>query len=108
MTPCDDLRCPLSSLHGFALPLPCRRDSSVSGGFVFALFGHRRSTFGGPAADPTADVEGFDVQAKIALLTKLAFGATVPSESVREDLKRKEALFFGGGREEVVLLLGMT
>ncbi|CAM9641461.1 unnamed protein product, partial [Ascophyllum nodosum] len=33
-------------------------------------------------ADPTADVEGFDVQAKIALLTKLAFGATVSSDSV--------------------------
>jgi homoserine dehydrogenase len=29
-------------------------------------------------SDPTADVEGFDVQAKIALLVKLAFGATVP------------------------------
>jgi len=28
-------------------------------------------------ADPTADVEGHDVQAKIALLTKLAFGTTV-------------------------------
>eukprot|EP00612_Vaucheria_litorea_P006515 CAMPEP_0171474450 /NCGR_PEP_ID=MMETSP0946-20130122/2433_1 /TAXON_ID=109269 /ORGANISM="Vaucheria litorea, Strain CCMP2940" /LENGTH=439 /DNA_ID=CAMNT_0012004385 /DNA_START=81 /DNA_END=1400 /DNA_ORIENTATION=+ len=33
-------------------------------------------------ADPTADVEGHDVQAKIALLTKLAFGATVPVSSV--------------------------
>lgn len=39
------------------------------------------------AADPTADVEGLDVQAKIALLTKLAFGATVSSESV-SDLSR--------------------
>lgn len=29
-------------------------------------------------ADPTADVEGLDVQAKIALLVKLAFGKTVP------------------------------
>jgi homoserine dehydrogenase len=28
-------------------------------------------------ADPTADVEGHDVQAKIAILTKLAFGETV-------------------------------
>ena len=37
----------------------------------------------GAAADPTADVEGLDVQAKIALLAKLAFGATVSSESVR-------------------------
>ncbi|CAM9187290.1 unnamed protein product [Ectocarpus sp. 6 AP-2014] len=34
-------------------------------------------------ADPTADVEGFDVQAKIALLTKLAFGATVPSDLIQ-------------------------
>ncbi|CAM9202144.1 unnamed protein product [Choristocarpus tenellus] len=33
-------------------------------------------------ADPTADVEGFDVQAKIALLAKLAFGQNVPVESV--------------------------
>lgn len=37
------------------------------------------------AADPTADVEGLDVQAKIALLTKLAFGATVSADSVRLD-----------------------
>lgn len=29
-------------------------------------------------ADPTADVEGHDVRAKIALLAKLAFGPTVP------------------------------
>ncbi len=28
-------------------------------------------------ADPTADVEGFDVQAKIAILAKIAFGRTV-------------------------------
>eukprot|EP00611_Tribonema_gayanum_P019441 TRINITY_DN3364_c0_g1_i1.p1 TRINITY_DN3364_c0_g1~~TRINITY_DN3364_c0_g1_i1.p1 ORF type:complete len:478 (-),score=126.95 TRINITY_DN3364_c0_g1_i1:46-1479(-) len=33
-------------------------------------------------ADPTADVEGLDVQAKIALLAKLAFGATVPVDTV--------------------------
>eukprot|EP00596_Hydrurales_sp_CCMP1899_P003918 CAMPEP_0119039076 /NCGR_PEP_ID=MMETSP1177-20130426/8382_1 /TAXON_ID=2985 /ORGANISM="Ochromonas sp, Strain CCMP1899" /LENGTH=446 /DNA_ID=CAMNT_0007002507 /DNA_START=140 /DNA_END=1480 /DNA_ORIENTATION=- len=33
-------------------------------------------------ADPTADVEGFDVQAKIALLAKLAFGKTVPFQTV--------------------------
>eukprot|EP01040_Poterioochromonas_malhamensis_P004301 gene4301-4608_t len=29
-------------------------------------------------ADPTADVEGHDVQAKIAILAKLAFGQTIP------------------------------
>jgi len=33
-------------------------------------------------ADPTADVEGHDVQAKIALLAKLAFGVTVPVSSI--------------------------
>jgi hypothetical protein len=33
-------------------------------------------------SDPTADVEGHDVQAKIAILAKLAFGKTVPSETV--------------------------
>lgn len=33
-------------------------------------------------ADPTADVEGHDVQAKIALLAKLTFGKTVPWETV--------------------------
>ena len=33
-------------------------------------------------ADPTADVEGHDVQAKIALLAKLAFGKTVPWDTV--------------------------
>ena len=33
-------------------------------------------------ADPTADVEGHDVQAKIAILAKLAFGPTVPTEKV--------------------------
>ncbi|KAJ1450952.1 homoserine dehydrogenase-domain-containing protein [Pelagophyceae sp. CCMP2097] len=33
-------------------------------------------------SDPTADVEGHDVQAKIALLAKLAFGQTVPFDQV--------------------------
>ena len=33
-------------------------------------------------ADPTADVEGHDVQAKIAILSKLAFGVYVPFASV--------------------------
>uniref|UniRef100_A0A7S3JYH8 Homoserine dehydrogenase n=1 Tax=Aureoumbra lagunensis TaxID=44058 RepID=A0A7S3JYH8_9STRA len=33
-------------------------------------------------ADPTADVEGHDVCAKIAILAKLAFGITVPPEKV--------------------------
>jgi len=33
-------------------------------------------------ADPTADVEGHDVQAKAALMAKLAFGRTVPWETV--------------------------
>lgn len=37
------------------------------------------------------------MQAKIALLTKLAFGATVPSESVREGLRRNGG---DGGRGE--------
>lgn len=34
------------------------------------------------AADPTADVEGHDVQAKIALLAKLAFGQDVTLDKV--------------------------
>eukprot|EP01083_Nonionella_stella_P127418 385976_1 len=33
-------------------------------------------------ADPTADVEGHDVRAKIAIIAKLAFGSTVPVESI--------------------------
>ena len=33
-------------------------------------------------ADPTADVEGLDVQAKLALLTKLAFGKTVAPAAI--------------------------
>lgn len=33
-------------------------------------------------ADPTADVEGYDVQAKIALLAKLAFGQDVALDKV--------------------------
>jgi homoserine dehydrogenase len=33
-------------------------------------------------ADPTADVEGYDVRAKICLLAKLAFGVTVPPSEV--------------------------
>ncbi len=33
-------------------------------------------------ADPTADVEGHDVRAKIAIMAKLAFGTTVPVESI--------------------------
>jgi homoserine dehydrogenase len=33
-------------------------------------------------ADPTADVEGHDVRAKIAILAKLAFGVTVPMDKI--------------------------
>uniref|UniRef100_A0A7S2KEY7 Homoserine dehydrogenase n=1 Tax=Leptocylindrus danicus TaxID=163516 RepID=A0A7S2KEY7_9STRA len=33
-------------------------------------------------ADPTADVEGHDVRAKIAILAKLAFGQTVPVDTI--------------------------
>ena len=33
-------------------------------------------------ADPTADVEGHDVRAKIALLAKLAFGQSVAVEDI--------------------------
>jgi len=33
-------------------------------------------------ADPTADVEGHDVRAKIAILAKLAFGTTVPPHTI--------------------------
>ena len=33
-------------------------------------------------ADPTADVEGHDVRAKIAILAKLAFGTTVEVETI--------------------------
>lgn len=33
-------------------------------------------------ADPTADVEGYDVRAKIAILAKLSFGQTIPLESI--------------------------
>lgn len=32
--------------------------------------------------DPTADVEGYDVRAKIAILAKLAYGTTVPVETI--------------------------
>ena len=34
------------------------------------------------AADPTADVGGWDAQAKLLLLTKLAFGVTLTSAEV--------------------------
>jgi len=33
-------------------------------------------------ADPTADVEGYDVRAKISVLAKLAYGKTVPVETI--------------------------
>lgn len=33
-------------------------------------------------ADPSADVEGYDVRAKIAILAKLAFGTTVPVDTI--------------------------
>mmetsp|Transcript_31127 Transcript_31127/g.35782 ORF Transcript_31127/g.35782 Transcript_31127/m.35782 type:complete len:453 (+) Transcript_31127:48-1406(+) len=33
-------------------------------------------------ADPTADVEGHDVRAKISIMAKLAFGTTVPVDSI--------------------------
>ena len=33
-------------------------------------------------ANPEADVEGYDVQAKIALLTKLSFGRSIDPSSI--------------------------
>ena len=33
-------------------------------------------------ADPTADVEGLDVQAKIAIIAKLSYGKTIPVPSI--------------------------
>ncbi len=33
-------------------------------------------------ADPTADVEGYDVRAKIAIMAKLAFGRTIPISKI--------------------------
>mmetsp|Transcript_12526 Transcript_12526/g.26591 ORF Transcript_12526/g.26591 Transcript_12526/m.26591 type:complete len:471 (-) Transcript_12526:67-1479(-) len=33
-------------------------------------------------ADPSADVDGYDVRAKIAILAKLAFGTTVPVDTI--------------------------
>mmetsp|Transcript_2099 Transcript_2099/g.6401 ORF Transcript_2099/g.6401 Transcript_2099/m.6401 type:complete len:416 (-) Transcript_2099:314-1561(-) len=55
-------------------------------------------------ADPTADVEGHDVRAKIALLAKLAFGATVPVESIpTEGISKIQSVDF-----EYAKLLGGT
>jgi len=42
----------------------------------------RRPRIGFAEADPTADVEGLDVQAKIALLANLAFGQVVPTNTI--------------------------
>jgi len=55
-------------------------------------------------ADPTADVEGFDVQAKISILAKLAFGATVDVTKVPvSGISRLSALDF-----EYAATLGST
>ncbi len=35
-----------------------------------------------PPADPTADVGGWDAQAKLLLITKLAYGVTLTSSEV--------------------------
>lgn len=57
------------------------------------------------SADPTADVEGLDVQAKIALLTKLAFGATVSSNSVR---RKKYKIYKKDGSTEILRVAIVT
>lgn len=55
-------------------------------------------------ADPTADVEGHDVQAKIALLAKLAFGVTVPPDTIpTAGISKIQAVDF-----EYAKLLGST
>ena len=45
-------------------------------------------------ADPTADVDGLDVRAKIALLTKLAIGVYVDPEKVNYQLGLSAAVSF--------------
>lgn len=46
-------------------------------GVLFLLLSLRCHPRNQIAADPTADIEGYDARAKIAILTKLAFGKTI-------------------------------
>jgi len=50
----------------------------MENGANFATVLKEAQDLGYAEADPTADVEGHDVQAKIAIMAKLAFGTTVP------------------------------
>lgn len=67
-------------------------------------------------ADPTADVEGFDVQAKIAILTKLAFGVTLvdlETNIPRKGISSIQPIDFAfakvlGGDNSTIKLLGVA
>jgi len=54
----------------------------MDGGAEYSMVLKEAQELGFAEADPTADVEGFDVRAKIAILAKLAFGTTVPVETI--------------------------
>jgi len=57
------------------LLIVCRSDACLDGCVACYTYTHPPSIHN--QADPTADVEGHDVRAKICILAKLAFGVTV-------------------------------
>jgi homoserine dehydrogenase len=56
----------------------CKMETGADYGEVLA----EAQALGFAEADPTADVEGHDVRAKIAILSKLAFGVDVPISAI--------------------------
>ena len=77
--PCDDIHKVMGIMNGTTNFMLCKMEDE---GADYGDALKEAQALGFAEADPTADVEGHDVQAKIALLAKLCFGKTVPWETV--------------------------
>lgn len=76
---CDTISKVMGIMNGTTNFMLCKMEDE---GAEYSAALAEAQALGYAEADPTADVEGYDVQAKIALLTKLAFGNTVPVASI--------------------------
>ena len=75
----DDITRVCGIMNGTTNFMLCKMEDE---GAAYAAVLKEAQDLGFAEADPTADVEGLDVQAKIALLTNLAYGRVVPTETI--------------------------
>jgi len=76
---CDDVTRVLGIMNGTTNFMLCKMEDE---GAAYEAVLKEAQDLGFAEADPTADVEGLDVQAKIALLANLAYGVVVPTTTI--------------------------